>query len=68
MSYLLLFDIPKGETILAVKVNRSLKAIDAKKVQNSVWKSENIKELMKIAIWIRNCGGIASILEENIIF
>ena len=68
MSYLLLFDIPKGQSILAIKVNRLLKSIDAKKMQNSVWKSDNIKELMKISIWIRNCGGVANILEENIVF
>lgn len=68
MANMLIFDIPKGETILNVKVNRKLKSIGAEKVQNSVWKSDNLKELMRIAIWIRNCGGAAQILEENIIF
>ncbi len=68
MSNILIFDIPKGQTILNVKVNRKLKEIGAEKVQNSVWKSDNLKELMKIAIWIRNAGGEAKILEENVIF
>lgn len=68
MSNILIFDIPKDEKILAVKVNRLLKSIDAKKLQNSVWKSDNLKELVKIAIWIRNVGGTAIILEEKIIF
>ena len=68
MPNILLFDIPAGEKILNVKVNRKLKSIGAEKVQNSVWKSENLKELMKIAIWIRNVGGEAKILEEKIIF
>lgn len=68
MSNVIIFDIPGDEKILNVKVNRKLKSIGAEKVQNSVWKSENLKELMKIAIWIRNVGGDAKILEENIIF
>lgn len=66
--YIILFDIPREAKILAVKVNRELKSIDAKKLQNSVWKSDNLKELMKIAIWIRNPGGSAIILEEKVIF
>ena len=68
MQYLLIFDIPKGQSILRVKVNRLLKDIDAKKIQNSVWESESLKELTKIAIWIRNAGGDAKILEEKIIY
>lgn len=68
MSNILIFDIPKGETILNVKVNRKLKEIGAVKIQNSVWRSDNLKELIKIAIWIRNVGGKAKVLEEKIIF
>jgi CRISPR/Cas system-associated endoribonuclease Cas2 len=68
MQYLIIFDIPKGHSILRVKVNRLLKEIDAKLVQNSVWSSDNLKELTKIAIWIRNAGGVAHILEEKIIY
>lgn len=68
MNYILLFDIPKGNSILSVKVNRLLKEIDAKKLQNSAWISDNLKELTKIAIWIRNVGGKAQILEEKIIY
>jgi hypothetical protein len=68
MPGILVFDIPRGQTILNVKVNRKLKAIKAKKIQNSVWKSDNINELIKIAIWIRNAGGKAKVLEEKIIF
>ncbi len=68
MNYLLIFDIPKGNSILNVKVNRLLKKIGADKIQNSVWRSENLKELTKISIWIRNVGGDAKILEERIVF
>lgn len=68
MTYLLIFDIPKGSTILNVKVNRLLKYIGAEKIQNSVWRSDNLKELTKIVIWIRNAGGKAQILEEIIVY
>jgi CRISPR/Cas system-associated endoribonuclease Cas2 len=65
---IIIFDIPRKNPILAVKVNRKLKKINAKKIQNSVWRSENFDELVKIALWIRNAGGKAMILEEKTIF
>jgi CRISPR/Cas system-associated endoribonuclease Cas2 len=68
MIYILIFDIPRENPILAVKVNRKLKEINAEKIQNSVWRSENLEELTKIALWIRNSGGKAQILEEKIVF
>jgi CRISPR-associated endonuclease Cas2 len=68
MEYLLIFDIPKGQSIMRVKVNRLLKSIGARKVQSSVWSSENLRELTKIAVWIRNAGGNAQIIEERIIY
>jgi hypothetical protein len=49
-------------------VNRLLKEIGSKKIQNSVWSSENLRELTKIALWIRNAGGSAQIIEERIIY
>lgn len=68
MPNLLVFDIPAGDKILAVKVNRKLKSCGAIKLQNSLWKSDNLEELTKIALWIRNAGGSATILEEKVIF
>jgi hypothetical protein len=51
-----------------VKINRLLKEIGAEKVQNSVWRSENLKELTKMAVWVRNVGGSAQILEEKVVY
>jgi CRISPR/Cas system-associated endoribonuclease Cas2 len=65
--YIILFDIPRGQTILNVKVNRLLNKISAEKMQNSVWRAENLQELTRIALWIKNAGGKATILEEKII-
>lgn len=66
--YLIIFDLPKDNAVMRVKINRLFKEIGAEKVQNSVWASENLKELTKIAIWIRNVGGTAQIIEEKIIY
>lgn len=66
--YIILFGIPRGNASLSVKVNRLLKGIGAEKIQNSAWKSENLQELTKIAVWVRNAGGSAEILEEKIIY
>ena len=68
MDYLLMFDLPGGNATMGVKINRLLKEIGAEKVQNSVWKSGNLNELTKIAIWVRNVGGSAQILEEKIVY
>ena len=68
MSYILIFDIPREDFSLAVKVNRKLKAMNAEKIQNSVWRSENFDGLVKVALLIRNAGGRAQIIEEKVVF
>ena len=68
MSNLIIFGMPRGSAVLAVKVNRRLKGIGAEKVQRSVWRSDNLRELTRIAVWIRNAGGSAQILEEKVIY
>jgi CRISPR/Cas system-associated endoribonuclease Cas2 len=68
MSYILIFDIPREDSSLAVKVNRKLKAMNAEKIQNSVWRSENFDGLVKVALLIRNAGGKAQIIEEKVVF
>lgn len=68
MDYLIVFDLPRGSGAMGVKINRLLKKIGAEKVHNSVWRSENLRELTKIAVWARNAGGSARILEEKIVY
>lgn len=63
-----MFDLPKGNATMGVKINRLLKSIGAEKVQNSVWRSENLRELTKVAVWVRNVEGKATILEENVVY
>ena len=68
MPNIIIFSIPRGHSTLAVKVNRALKGIGAEKVQNSVWRSENLMELTRIALKIRGAGGKAQILEEKVVY
>lgn len=68
MGYVLIFDIPESEAIEKVRINRELHRANAEMIQNSVWKHENLKELMSFALRIRKLGGKASILEEKFIF
>jgi len=63
-----IFDIPKKENTIKVKVWRDLKKMNAKKVQHSVWKSDDLKGFIDIANFIKKSGGHAIILEEKLIF
>jgi hypothetical protein len=68
MSFILTFDIPRQNQSLEKRINRELRKIDARMLQFSVWRSENLEDLVKIALAIRRFGGSASILEEKFIF
>jgi len=68
MSFILIFDIPREMKTLQRQVQRKLGRIGAEMVQFSVWKLEKLEELMDLAIWIRNSGGSARILEEKFLF
>jgi hypothetical protein len=68
MSFLLTFDIPREMKTLQRQVQRDLHRIDAEMLQFSLWKSEKLDELLKIALTIRNFGGSARILEEKFVF
>jgi hypothetical protein len=63
-----IFDIPKKENTAKVKVWRDLNKMHAKKIQHSVWKSDDLKNLIDIASFIKKSGGHAIILEEKLIF
>lgn len=65
---ILIFDLPKEETSLRVKIHRELLKSNAKMIQHSVWKSDNLNAFIEIATFIKKSGGRASILEEKFIF
>ena len=68
MKYLIIYDIPREKKSLLVKVNRALRCTRAEKIQHSVWESENLSVLKRIANEIKREGGTANILEKKIIF
>lgn len=67
-EFVLMFDIPREEHKVEVKVWRGLHRMSAKMVQHSIWKSVKLQDLMDIATFIKKSGGQASILEEKLIF
>ena len=67
-EFIIAFDIPVEERSFKVKINRILKANNAKMIQKSIWSSSNLSLLVKLATWIKEVGGKARILEEKLIF
>jgi len=64
ISYLLIFDIKREKPSLRVKVNRMLNSIKARLLQDSVWEFEDLKELKRIANFIRSEGGKALLFKK----
>ncbi len=64
---ILIFDIPREEKTLSVRIFRALRK-KAELIQFSVWKSDDLDFLMKTALEIKRNGGSARILEERFIF
>jgi len=68
VGFLLIFDIPRKNIGLKKKVNRMLHRSRAEFVQQSVWRSEDLETLRKIANKIKSEGARASIIREEIVF
>jgi len=66
-EFAIIFDIPLDKPILKLKVNRALKAIHAKMVQRSIWKSEDFEDLEVILDLIRRHGGKANIIKWEVV-
>ncbi len=64
----MIFDVPLDDRALARKVQRDLSKAGAKMLQQSVWKSDSLQELIDIASLIKRAGGDARILEERFLF
>ncbi len=67
-EFVLMFDIPREEHKVEVKVWRDLNKLGAKMVQHSVWKSGKLQDLIELATLIKKSGGQAAILEEKLVF
>ena len=62
-KYIIIFDLPRENAVLRVRVNRALKLTKCEKIQNSVWRSRKLDDLKGIAELIKKEGGSALILE-----
>lgn len=68
MSFILIFDLPRKQVVDKVRINRTLRKINAEMVQFSVWKSKSLQDLIDVASLIKKSGGEARILEERFVF
>jgi len=66
--YLIIFQLQKNDQLIKLKINRYLKRIRANMIIKGVWRHENASLLINLASWIKNRGGKAYVIEENIIY
>lgn len=66
-EYIIIYDLPREEKSLLVKINRMLHRINAKKLQHSIWQSDDLEALKDMVRIIRGAGGQANIIEKRII-
>lgn len=67
-EFILTFDLPREMGTVKVRTWRELQKIDAKMIQFSIWESEKLDELIKLATEIKKSGGTAKIMEEKFVF
>lgn len=67
-EFIIIFDIPLEKRSLARKIQRRLNKTQTIKIQQSVWKSKNLNNLLEIASMIKQEGGKATILKEDVVF
>ncbi|MCD6403001.1 MAG: hypothetical protein J7K98_01575 [Candidatus Aenigmarchaeota archaeon] len=66
--FVLVFDFPRSLTTERRQLNRMLHRIGAKRLQDSLWRHEDLNSLMEVAMFIKRFGGSARILEERFVF
>lgn len=67
MSFVIVFDIPSLLRTERKRITRELNR-NGVKIQDSFWRSDNLKFLIEIGNRIRKTGGSAEILEEKFLF
>ena len=68
MSFVIVFDIPRSEQTERRRIHRELTKHDCQMIQDSFWKSQDLKFLMSLGMKIKKIGGSATILEERFLF
>jgi len=66
--FVISFDLPKEMNSARVRLFRMLRSRNCKMIHESLWESNNLRELIEIASFIKRFGGNARILEEKFLF
>jgi len=66
--FIISFDLPREVSLARVRLFRMLKSRNCRMIHESLWESNNLKDLIEIASFIKRFGGSAKILEEKFIF
>jgi hypothetical protein len=66
--FIISFDLPREMNSARVRLFRMLRSKNCRMIHESLWESNNLKDLIKIASFIKRFGGSAKILEEKFIF
>jgi len=67
-SFILYFDLRSNEKSMKLRIFKELKRSGAKMILHSFWKSDDLQDLIYIAMLIKKGNGEARILEEKFIF
>lgn len=68
MKFVMTFDVPLEDRVLARKVQRDLNKVGARMLLQLVWKSDRSSELIDIAKLVKRSDVDAKILEERFVF
>lgn len=64
----MVWDLPKGLAKERKHINRAMHSSNAIMVQHSLWRHDDLKTPLDIALKIKQFGGKARILEERFLF
>ena len=67
-KFILAFDLPRELHSERKRINIELRRINAKMIQFSIWESEKLEDLIRIAVIIKSFGSTSKILEEKFLF
>lgn len=67
-QFVIVFDIPRGASTLRNRVHRTFIKFGVKKIQESVWSSDNSSLLLNVAEQIKTQGGKVKVFRAESIF
>ena len=65
-EFLLSFDLPKEMATIRSRLHRKLVKLKAKKIHDSLWKSQDLSSLISMALIIRANGGSSKYWKKSL--